>query len=120
MNEKEIRDCQYHGKVEFRKDSSGERFRFRCVKCSSEAVQRRRVKLKELAIEYMGGSCQHCGYFKCKEALEFHHKDPSEKDFGIGAKGYTRSFDKVKVELDKCIMLCANCHREEHVRLKIQ
>lgn len=43
--------------------------------------------------------------------------DPNQKDFGIGSKGYTRSFDKVKKELDKCICVCANCHREIHAGL---
>mgnify|MGYP003431129005 FL=1 len=46
--------------------------------------------------------------------MEFHHLDPEQKDFGIAAKGYTRSWEKVKEELDKCIMVCANCHREIH------
>ena len=48
------------------------------------------------------------------DALEFHHLDPSQKDFGISSKGYTRSWDKVKEELDKCILVCSNCHREIH------
>jgi len=46
--------------------------------------------------------------------LEFHHLKTNEKDFGISQKGYTRSWVKVKKELDKCVMLCANCHREIH------
>jgi 5-methylcytosine-specific restriction endonuclease McrA len=83
-------------------------------------VVRRRKKLKELAIEYKGGKCERCGYCKSHRALEFHHLNPAEKDFGIGDKGHTRSFEKIKVELDKCIMLCANCHREEHERLDLE
>lgn len=54
-------------------------------------MQRKREKLKKDAIEYKGGKCQICGYDKCDSALEFHHLDPSQKDFGIGAKGYTRA-----------------------------
>ena len=77
-------------------------------------VQRRREKVKDMAIEYKGGSCQICGYDKCNRALEFHHLDPLEKDFGISSKGYTRSWNAIKEELDKCIMVCANCHREIH------
>lgn len=79
-----------------------------------EAVQKRRRKVKKLAIQYKGGKCERCGYDKCSRALEFHHLDPNEKDFGIGHKGYTRSWEKVKEELDKCIMVCANCHAEIH------
>lgn len=55
-----------------------------------------------------------CGYSKCIAALDFHHTDPSKKDFGISSGGYTRSFEKIKDELDKCILVCANCHRELH------
>lgn len=65
-----------------------------------------------MAIEYKGGKCQICGYDKCEGALELHHLHQEKKSFGIGDKGYTRSWDKVKTELDKCILLCANCHRE--------
>ena len=77
-------------------------------------TQRRRDKVKDMSIEYKGGKCQVCGYDKCKGALEFHHLDPKEKDFGISSKGYTRAWDAIKQELDKCIMVCANCHREIH------
>ena len=77
-----------------------------------KAVVKRRKKVKDLAIEYKGGSCQICHYSKCVDALEFHHINPLEKEFGIGAKGYTRSWESVRNELDKCVLLCANCHRE--------
>jgi 5-methylcytosine-specific restriction endonuclease McrA len=76
------------------------------------AVKKRRKKIKLLAIEYKGGKCQICGYKKLAAALELHHIDKTLKSFGIGEKGYTRSWQKVKNELDKCILLCANCHRE--------
>jgi hypothetical protein len=79
-----------------------------------KAVQRRREKVRRMAVEYKGGRCQVCGYDRCIEALEFHHLDPTQKDFGISHKGYTRSWEKVKEEVDKCILLCANCHREFH------
>lgn len=107
----EIRTCKTHGETEFVLDSAG---KWRCKKCRVDAVQRKREKLKKDAIEYKGGKCQICGYDKCDSALEFHHLDPSQKDFGIGAKGYTRAWSKVKEELDKCILVCSNCHREIH------
>lgn len=84
-----------------------------------EAVRKRRKKLRQLAVEYKGGKCRLCGYQKCIEAMEFHHRDSSVKDFGISQKGYTRSWTKVKEELDKCTVLCANCHREVHVKLQL-
>jgi 5-methylcytosine-specific restriction endonuclease McrA len=92
---------------------------YRCRPCRVNSVKKRRKKLKSLSIAYMGGSCQNCGYLKCEGALEFHHKDSKEKDFGIAQGGYTRGWEYLKKELDKCIMLCSNCHREEHERLAI-
>jgi len=79
-----------------------------------EAVHKRRRKVRELAVAYKGGKCEGCGYARCMDALEFHHTDPMQKDFSISAKGYTRSWERVQSELDKCVMLCANCHRELH------
>jgi hypothetical protein len=72
---------------------------------------RRRLKLK--AIEYKGGACFHCGYDKCPSALEFHHPH-DDKEYGIGQNGRTRAWDKVKLELDKCELVCKNCHAEIH------
>ena len=77
-----------------------------------KAVVKRRKKLKLLSIEYKGGKCQICGYNRFPGALELHHINNDEKSFGIGDKGYTRAWAKIQAELDKCILLCANCHRE--------
>lgn len=49
---------------------------------------------------------------KCVGALELHHVNPKDKHFGVGDKGYTRAWSVVQKELDKCVLLCANCHRE--------
>ena len=81
------------------------------------AVQKRRRRIRQMAIQYKGGRCNICGYQRCVEALEFHHLDASEKDFGVSDKGYARSWERVRRELDKCVMLCANCHREVHAGL---
>ncbi|MBI5414462.1 hypothetical protein HZA38_03015 [Candidatus Peregrinibacteria bacterium] len=75
------------------------------------AVKKRRKTIREKAILYKGGKCQLCGYKKCIEALEFHHF-LDKKNFGISQKGYTRSWERVKKELELCMLLCANCHRE--------
>jgi hypothetical protein len=80
--------------------------------CLKLYVHRRRKKLKQLAVAHLGGKCTICGYNKCVDALDFHHLDPKEKSFAISYKGYTRSWENVKLELAKCILLCANCHRE--------
>lgn len=107
-----IKECKKHGKTEYAVRENGKRTR--CKKCAVESVQKRRSKIKDLSIEYKGGKCCKCGYSKCKGALEFHHKDPSKKEFGIGNKGYTRGWKDIKIELDKCDLVCANCHREIH------
>lgn len=70
-----------------------------------------------MAVEYKGGKCCICGYKNYLGALEFHHLDPSTKDFSISKDGYTRSFDTIKLKLDKCILVCANCHCEIHAGL---
>ncbi len=79
-----------------------------------EAVKRRRRKLREMAREYAGGKCVLCGYNKCARALSFHHLDPKKKDFGVSAKGLTRSWEAIRKEINKCVLLCANCHMEVH------
>lgn len=79
-----------------------------------QAVAKRRRKTRAMAIEYGGGACQVCGYAKSTRALSFHHRNPAKKDFGLSSKGITRSWEKTKRELDKCILLCMNCHMEVH------
>jgi len=82
-----------------------------------KAVAKRRKQIRQMAVDYKGNKCAICGYKECLQALEFHHISMEGKDFGISAKGYTRSWYEVRKELDKCILLCANCHREVHERL---
>ncbi len=79
-----------------------------------QAVRKRRIKLRQMAREYKGGKCEICGYQKCDRALSFHHLNPKEKSFGVSAKGLTRSWEAIRNEIDKCILLCANCHMEIH------
>jgi 5-methylcytosine-specific restriction endonuclease McrA len=79
-----------------------------------KAVKKRRRKLREMAVEYKGGKCVFCGYKRDITALDFHHLDESKKDFGLSQRGLTRSWNRIRKELDKCILVCANCHREIH------
>lgn len=79
-----------------------------------EKVRQRRRLTKELAVAYKGGRCFLCGYRDCIDALDFHHLDEHGKDFGISKSGYTRRITKVFKEVDKCVLVCANCHREIH------
>ena len=107
-----VKECKKHGLTNFVYVNSEKRYR--CVKCRSEAVQKRREATKQILIDYKGGKCEICGYNKCNAALEFHHKEPNEKDFGLAYKGYTHSLEACKKEVDKCILVCSNCHREIH------
>lgn len=84
--------------------------RFRCHSCNTKI---RRVRAKQAAIKYLGGECKKCGYNKHPAAMDFHHRDVSDKDFNIGAAA-NKKWEVIKKELDKCDLLCANCHREEH------
>lgn len=88
---------------------------------NSESVKKWRRATKERIVASMGGKCQICGYNKCQEALEIHHINPNEKEFQIGRIiANPISWDRIVIELRKCIMLCANCHREvhnEHVKI---
>ena len=88
-------------------------------KYNAISVAKRRRKIRLMAIEHAGGKCIKCGYNKYPEVLEFHHRDPSQKLFGIGQNGLTRSWERVKAEVEKCNLLCANCHREEHVEERL-
>ena len=78
-----------------------------------EKVKNRRQRLKEMGVEYLGGKCMKCGYDKCIAALEFHHRNPEEKEFGI-SRYQNFSWSRIIVELDKCDLLCSNCHKELH------
>jgi hypothetical protein len=108
------KECNKHGLTKFVIEGRGY---YRCAKCRSENVSKRRRKLKQTLVEYKGGKCEKCGYDKCVAALDFHHLDINEKQFNISKKGLTLSVEKMKKEVDKCILLCANCHRETHSRL---
>ena len=75
------------------------------------------LRKKERLILVSGGKCCCCGYNKCYSALEFHHIDPQEKDFGISSNAHI-AFDKALAEIRKCILVCANCHAEIHYNQK--
>jgi 5-methylcytosine-specific restriction endonuclease McrA len=93
------------------------RLRYGISNCCPEDEEKWLIK-KEL-IDYKGGCCFICGYNKSYRSLHFHHLNPKEKDFTLGSKWGKLGFnDEIKKELDKCILVCANCHREVHYELK--
>ena len=73
-----------------------------------------RKRRKQLLIDIMGGKCCLCGYNKCNTVLEFHHINPEEKLYGLSAGGNCHSLEQDLAEAKKCILVCANCHREIH------
>lgn len=83
---------------------------------SYENVKNSRQRLKQRIIRAMGGKCCICGYDRCDSALELHHLNPEEKDFTI-ASNTNKAWELIKVEIQKCVMICANCHREIHANL---
>lgn len=114
INNMPFKKCLLCGK-DFQPKTPSANLRQCCYECMPEGTQLKRsdfvakLKIKE------GGKCLRCGYNKCLSALEFHHKDPSKKDFGI-------SDDSIKLkeaveEIKKCILICSNCHRELHAGL---
>lgn len=90
-----------------------------CRPCDRFRQNQKHDKLKKEAILYKGGKCLGCGYDRCEAALDFHHLDPTKKDFRIsvrlGGKGLNA---QLKAELDKCVLLCSNCHREVHAGVR--
>jgi excisionase family DNA binding protein len=101
--------CPRHGLTQFWLEARGT---YRCLRCRSEAVARRRRRLKQILVEDAGGRCAICGYDRHIGALQFHHRDGATKEFGVGERGLTRSLAAVRAEAAKCVLLCANCHSE--------
>lgn len=98
---------------EFYRRRKGEDLSPYCKPCTSDQTTSRQREQKRKAVKYKGGKCILCGYNKCVGSLEFHHLDPTTKDFTISHVAST-SFEKIIPELDKCVLLCRNCHTEVH------
>jgi len=108
-----IRECKKHGSTEyFSSIVKGKHCGWRCRKCASEAVIKRRRVMKELLVKEAGGKCFICGYNKYMGALNFHHLDPKQKDFSLSAGNTTRGIETLRKEAAKCILLCVRCHAE--------
>ena len=76
------------------------------------------IQRKKDAIVYKGGKCIKCGYNKHQEVLEFHHCDPSKKDCDW-KKMRLKNWEKILKELDKCVLVCSNCHKEKHLNMGV-
>jgi transposase len=101
--------CRRHGEADF---SISGRGYYRCRRCRSEAVVRRRKKMKTILVEEAGGVCCICGYGRNMRALHFHHVEPSQKRHEINAKGVGLALETLRAEAQKCVLVCSNCHAE--------
>lgn len=108
--------CARHGEATFVVDTRGY---YRCARCRSEAVSRRRREIKRILVHEAGGACVICGYSRCIAALEFHHLRPDDKRCALSQHGNARSLASARAEAQKCVLLCANCHREVEARVTL-
>jgi hypothetical protein len=88
------------------------------AKAADDPVVAFRRPIKAKAVALSGGTCAGCGRLGPNAVFEFHHRDAKTKEFGIGQDGVPRSWERIVAELAKCVMLCANCHREVHAGVR--
>lgn len=88
-----------------------------CKVCHARYTIERFRKYKKQAVDYKGGKCSRCGYNKCIGSLQFHHRDPIKKD-PKWTRMRTWKFENIKNEIDKCDLVCGNCHGEIHWLLR--
>jgi hypothetical protein len=88
-----------------------------CKVCSKKDAVERAKLVKLQCVKYMGNCCQECGYSKCIGALEFHHMDRNNKKYNISSM-FGFSWNNIKKELAKCILLCNRCHVEAEYELR--
>ena len=103
--------CPICGKV-FTPKTSAANQRMCCYDCMPDGVQLTRGMFLAKIKEQRGGKCVRCGYNRCIKALEFHHIDPSKKDFTI-SNDHFKLLDAIE-ESKKCVLICSNCHKELH------
>lgn len=104
--------CGVEGKEHFYKSQA-----WYCKSCWNTKTAQRGKDQARLLKEEHGAKCSCCGYNKCMDALEFHHLDPSVKEFRLGTHR-THTLSKIRKELEKCILVCSNCHAEIHYKMR--
>lgn len=87
-----------------------------CNICDVEQKRKARKEKKEKAVAYKGGKCFHCGGVFHTNVYDFHHINPENKKYKPAVLMTRVKWEDIKEELDKCILLCANCHRIEHIK----
>ena len=105
-------ESEYYAKG--RKDSG--KLHAECKVCFKRRMMQRFEEKSRAIVALKGGSCNLCGYDKCTAALEFHHIDPDQKEFQIN-KRWSMKNEAILKEIEKCVLLCSNCHREAHWKM---
>lgn len=119
--QQKIKKCEICGQ-EFLTSFYNRKYCFNCSPASKQYSQAQkntilRRAMKKEAVKRKGGKCQKCGYDKCLRALQFHHLDPSQKQFAVSHEGKSFPWEKYWAQAEKCILLCANCHAQQHDKL---
>ena len=110
--------CEICGTKFYPKTINAKRRKY-CYNCSPEGdkvkqITALRQAMKKEAVRRKGNKCEICGYSKNIAALQFHHTNPKEKQFGLAQNGNIHSWEEYWQEAQKCILVCANCHAEIH------
>lgn len=90
---------------------------YRTSEASRIGHKKRVARNKDFIKELRSRGCQICGYNKHPHVLQFHHIDPTDKKYDLKYLSKGVGIDKIKIELGKCAVLCANCHIEVHAGL---
>ena len=117
---REVRYCEKHGDAMFiRYKGSNGKYYWNCTECKSEVSRKRARGNKLKAVQYLGGSCSVCreSFEGRQEVFDFHHVDPLTKATTVN-KLMQNGWEVIVKELDKCVLVCANCHRTIHVDLR--
>jgi predicted nucleic acid-binding Zn ribbon protein len=88
-------------------------FQSYCKKCYTIKTVERQKETKKRNVNYLGGKCKICNYNRSMRSLTFHHFDPKKKEYSLSSSRIF-NFEKCKKEMDKCLLVCANCHGEIH------
>lgn len=112
---KRCRSCNEIKQLEEFHKTSNNRKKPDCKECANARWNAQKAgHVDQIVHELFGGwECQVCGYDRCRRSFDFHHRGTEAKDFNIASR-YTPSYDVLKQEISKCVLLCANCHREVH------
>lgn len=110
-----VRKCKHHGDTIFSQRADGY---WSCMKCAASRTTNAQQSLKQRMVDYAGGCCTICGYNGYIGALEFHHIKPSTKSFEINSRT-KKTWEAILAEIEKCILLCSNCHKEVHAGITL-